>query len=147
MTARRTPSGGSAIDRAKPISFTFDGEEVAAFVGDTIASAILANGIEAPFRSPILGRPRGVFSAGVEEPNAFVEISEPWFEPIVAATMVDVVDGMVVGSRPGVGRLRGDAPPRPPASSTGTRTSSCSSWGAGTTASTRPATPPRVGNA
>ena len=110
MTGRRTVSGGSAIDRAKPISFTFDGEEVAAFEGDTVASAILANGIEAPFRSPILGRPRGVFSAGVEEPNAFVEISEPWFDPIVAATMVDVVDGMVVGSRPGVGRLRGDAP-------------------------------------
>ena len=110
MTARRTPSGGSAIDRAEPISFTFDGEEVPAFVGDTIASAILANGIDAPFRSPILGRPRGVFSAGAEEPNAFVEISEPWFDPIVAATMVDVVDGMVVHSRPGVGRLRGDAP-------------------------------------
>ncbi|HKI27984.1 MAG TPA: 2Fe-2S iron-sulfur cluster-binding protein [Actinomycetota bacterium] len=110
MTARRMPSGGSAIDRAAPISFTFDGEEVSAFEGDTVASAILANGLEAPFRSPILGRPRGVFSAGAEEPNAFVEISEPWFEPIVAATMVDVVDGMVVQSRSGVGRLRGDAP-------------------------------------
>src|SRR4029450_10238330 len=110
VSARRTPSGGSGIDRAKPISFTFDGGQVPAFVGDTIASAILANGIEAPFRSPILGRPRGVISAGAEEPNAFVEISEPWFESIVAATMVDVVDGMVVGSRPGVGHLRGDAP-------------------------------------
>jgi len=110
VTARRTPSGGSGVDLTKPISFTFDGDEVAAFAGDTIASAILANGIEAPFRSPILGRPRGVFSAGADEPNAFVEISEPWFEPIVAATMVDVVDGMVVGNRPGVGRLRADAP-------------------------------------
>ncbi len=110
MTAGRLASGGSWIDRAKPILFMFDGEVVPAFVGDTIASAILANGIEAPFRSPILGRPRGVFSAGAEEPNAFVEISEPWFDPIVAATMVDVVDGMVVQSRPGVGRLRGDAP-------------------------------------
>ena len=110
MTGRRTPSWGSGIDRTQPISFTFDGGEVPAFVGDTIASAILADGIEAPFRSPILGRPRGVFSAGAEEPNAFVEISEPWFEPIVAATMVDVVDGMMVGSRPGVGRLRADAP-------------------------------------
>jgi sarcosine oxidase subunit alpha len=110
VTARRTPSWGPGIDRTRPIWFTFDGQEVAAFVGDTIASAILANGIEAPFRSPILGRPRGVISAGAEEPNAFVEISEPWFESIVAATMVDVVDGMVVGSRPGVGHLRGDAP-------------------------------------
>jgi sarcosine oxidase subunit alpha len=54
-----------------------------------------------------------VFSAGAEEPNAFVEVSEPWFEPIVAATMVDVVDSMVVESRPGVGRLRADARGRP----------------------------------
>ena len=105
MTSSRLSQGGAWIDRSNPISFTFDGEEVAAFVGDTIASALLANGIEAPFRSPILGRPRGVFSAGAEEPNAFVEISEPWFEPIVAATMVELVDGMVVESRAGVGRL------------------------------------------
>jgi sarcosine oxidase subunit alpha len=113
MTSGRATSGGTLIDRSKPIAFTFDGAEIEGFEGDTIASAILANGIEAPFRSPILGRPRGVFSAGAEEPNAFVEISEPWFDPIVAATMVDVVDGMVVESRPGVGRVRADAPRRP----------------------------------
>jgi sarcosine oxidase, subunit alpha len=97
---------GERIDRSRPIAFRFDGVEYPAFAGDTVASAILANGIEAPFRSPILGRPRGVFSAGVEEPNAFVEISEPWFDPIVAATTVELVDGMVVESRAGVGRLR-----------------------------------------
>lgn len=111
MTARRLPSQGRRIDRSKPISFTFDGNELHAFEGDTIASALLANDVVGGFRSPILGRPRGVFSAGPEEPNAFVEISEPWFEPIVAATLVDAVDGMVVASRPGVGRLRADASP------------------------------------
>ncbi len=113
MTARRLPEGGTAIDREKPISFRFDGTEYPAFEGDTIASALLASDVVGGFRSPILGRPRGVFSAGAEEPNAFVEISEPWFEPIVAATMVDVIDGMVVESRPGVGRLRLAARGRP----------------------------------
>jgi sarcosine oxidase, subunit alpha len=111
MTARRLASGGRRIDRSKPISFSFDGTEYPAFEGDTIASALLANDVVGGFRSPILGRPRGVFSAGPEEPNAFVEVSEPWFEPIVAATMIDVVHGMVVSSRPGVGRLRADAAP------------------------------------
>jgi len=108
VTASRVPSGGSQIARSKPISFTFDGTEYSAFEGDTVASALLANDVVEGFRSPILGRPRGVFSAGAEEPNAFVEVSEPWFEPIFAATMVDVVDGMEVRSRPGVGRLRAD---------------------------------------
>ena len=109
MTSSRVPDGGPLIDRSKPVSFTFDGAGYEGFVGDTLASALLANDVVGGFRSPILGRPRGVFSAGIEEPNAFVEISEPWFEPIVAATMVDLVDGLVATSRPGVGRLRGDA--------------------------------------
>jgi sarcosine oxidase subunit alpha len=95
VTATRLPSGGRQIDRSKPISFTFDGSEIAAFEGDTIASALLANDVVGGFRSPILGRPRGLFSAGPEEPNAFVELSEPWFEPIVAATTVELVDGLV----------------------------------------------------
>ena len=116
-------------------------------MGDTIASAILANGIEAPFRSPILGRPRGVFSAGVEEPNAFVEISEPWFEPIVAATMVDLVDGMVVGSR--AGRR---TPPRrcasgPPRRAPERARRTARGGERARRLRTRPATAPRVGNA
>src|SRR5687767_8568384 len=44
-------------------------------------------------------------TAGPEEPNAFVEISEPWFDAIVAATMVELVDGLVAEPRAGVGRL------------------------------------------
>src|SRR4029079_17210101 len=109
MTSSRLPARQGmreTIDRSRPITFRFDDVEYPALEGDTIATALLANGVEAPFRSPILGRPRGVFSSGAEEPNAFVEISERWFDPIVAATMVDLVDGMVVESRPGVGRIR-----------------------------------------
>jgi sarcosine oxidase subunit alpha len=102
----RLDTGGTWIDRSKRLRFTFDGVDYEGFEGDTLASALLANGVVGGFRSPILGRPRGIYSAGVEEPNAFVEISEPWFDPIVAATTVDLVDGLVAESRAGVGRLR-----------------------------------------
>jgi sarcosine oxidase, subunit alpha len=102
---RRLDRGGTWIDRSKVVRFTFDGRGYEGFDGDTLASALLANDVVGGFRSPILGRPRGVFSAGVEEPNAFVEVSEPWFDPIVAATTVQLVDGMVAGSLAGVGRL------------------------------------------
>ena len=44
-------------------------------------------------------------TAGPEEPNAFVEVSQPWFDPIVAATTVELVDGLVAEPRAGVGRL------------------------------------------
>jgi sarcosine oxidase subunit alpha len=105
MTSGRLADGGGWIDRSKPIAFTFDGAELEGFEGDTLASALLANGVVRGFRSPILGRPRGIYAAGVEEPNAFVEISEPWFDPIVAATIVPLVGGLVARSRAGVGRL------------------------------------------
>jgi sarcosine oxidase subunit alpha len=105
MTGRRLPSGGSWIDRSKPVSFRFDGRHHEAFEGDTLASALLANGVVGGFRSPILGRPRGIASAGSEEPNAFVAVLEPWTDVIVPATLVPVVDGLVAESRPGVGRL------------------------------------------
>src|SRR5262249_2944513 len=74
----------------------------------------LANGMVGGFTSPILGRPRGIFTAGVEEPNAFVEITHPWFEPIVAATTVELVDGLVASSRPGVGALPVEPSPTKP---------------------------------
>jgi sarcosine oxidase subunit alpha len=110
VTGRRLPDGGTWIDRSRPIGFTFDGRQLTGFEGDTLASALLANGFDVVCRSPILGRPRGIVSAGVEESSAFVEVSEPWFEPIVAATMVNLVDGLVVGGRPGVGVLPVDPP-------------------------------------
>ena len=110
MTGRRLPDGGTWIDRSRPIGFTFDGRELTGFEGDTLASALLANGVDVVCRSPILGRPRGIVSAGVEESSAFVEVSEPWFEPIVAATMVNLVDGLMASGRSGVGVLPDDAP-------------------------------------
>ena len=68
------PGGGSAIDRSQPISFRFDGREMLGFAGDTLASALLANGVAIVGRSFKLHRPRGIMSAGAEEPNAFVQV-------------------------------------------------------------------------
>jgi sarcosine oxidase, subunit alpha len=108
MTSGRLAHGGAWLDRSKPVGFAFDGTELEGFEGDTLASALLANGVVGGFRSPILGRPRGIYSSGVEEPNAYVEITRPWFDPIVAATTVPLIDGLVARSRAGVGRLPSD---------------------------------------
>jgi sarcosine oxidase, subunit alpha len=108
VTSGRLADGGALIDRSKPVGFTFDGAELEGFEGDTLASALLANGVVGGFRSPILGRPRGIYSAGLEEPNAYAEISAPWFDPIAAATTIPLVDRLVARSRAGVGRLPAD---------------------------------------
>ncbi|HEV8565376.1 MAG TPA: 2Fe-2S iron-sulfur cluster-binding protein [Actinomycetota bacterium] len=113
MTSRRLPSGGR-IDRSKPIRFVFDGREHQGFEGDTLASALLANGVDVVCASPILGRPRGVYSAGVEEPSAFVAVDAPDPDPIAAATMVELEAGLEARGAPGVGRLTSSLPrPRP----------------------------------
>ncbi len=108
MSSRRPGIGGHGIDRSTPIAFTFEGRELTGFDGDTVASAMLANGVDVVCPSPILGRPRGVFSAGPEEPCAFVEVAGPSFEPIMPATMVKLVDHLVVTGVPGLGRLPAD---------------------------------------
>ena len=103
---RRLNVAAPAIDGRTPLRFRFDGAEFDGFVGDTLASALLANGVGVVCRSPILGRPRGVMSAGPEEASAFVEVTAPFQDPIVAATQVPLVDGLEANGRPGVGVLR-----------------------------------------
>ncbi|MFF7748998.1 sarcosine oxidase subunit delta family protein [Streptomyces sp. NPDC007971] len=100
----RLPTRGR-IHRDEPLTFTFDGIEYRGFRGDTLASALLANGVIAAATSIKLGRPRGIFSAGVEEPNAVVQIEEPFPEPMLPATTVELYDGLVASSLPGQGRL------------------------------------------
>ncbi|MGY5056158.1 sarcosine oxidase subunit delta family protein [Streptomyces sp. 900105755] len=100
----RTPTGGR-IDRTTPLTFTFDGTEYQGYRGDTLASALLANGVIQAATSIRLGRPRGIFSAGVEEPNAVVQIEAPFPEPMLPATTVELHDGLVASSLPGQGRL------------------------------------------
>ena len=73
MTAHRLPGGG-LIDRARPLSFSFDGRSFEGFSGDTLASALVANGVGLVGRSFKYHRPRGILTAGSEEPNALVEL-------------------------------------------------------------------------
>ncbi|RUW02212.1 2Fe-2S iron-sulfur cluster-binding protein, partial [Mesorhizobium sp. M1A.F.Ca.IN.020.03.1.1] len=68
MSASRLANGGCDIDRARPLSFTFDGTRVDGFAGDTIASALLASGRAIVGRSFKYHRPRGIWGSGVEEP-------------------------------------------------------------------------------
>ncbi|HEY5859993.1 MAG TPA: Re/Si-specific NAD(P)(+) transhydrogenase subunit alpha, partial [Actinomycetota bacterium] len=108
MSRRLDGTRGRGIDRSAPVTFTFDGHSVDGYTGDTVASALVAAGIDVVCPSPILARPRGVFSAGSEEPNAFVRVSGAIVDPITPATMVTIADGLVVEGVPGVGRLPGD---------------------------------------
>lgn len=93
------------IDRDTLLTFTFDGVRYQGHRGDTLASALLANGVIQAGTSIKLGRPRGIFSAGAEEPNAVIQIEEPFPEPMLPATTVELYDGLVASSLPGQGRL------------------------------------------
>ncbi|MFH8769762.1 sarcosine oxidase subunit delta family protein [Streptomyces sp. NPDC017958] len=104
-------SAGGRVDRSERLSFTFDGIRYEGFRGDTLASALLANGVVAAATSIKLGRRRGIFSAGVEEPNAVVQIEAPFPEPMLPATTVELYDGLVAGSLPGQGRLATEPDP------------------------------------
>ena len=89
------------IDRSKPIIIRFNGREVPAFEGDTVASALLANGIVHVARSFKYHRPRGVMAAGSEEPNALIDIDRGGGrrEPNNRATVVEAFDGLVARSQ------------------------------------------------
>ena len=109
MTASRLPTGGTHIDRSTSIAFEFDGRTLTGFAGDTIASALLANGVDVVGRSIYHDRPRGIVSAGPEEPNALVQVRWPdgASEPMLPATTVMLQEGMAVSSLwPGAGRAR-----------------------------------------
>ena len=74
MSASRLPEGG-AIDRGRPLAFTFDGRPYVGVEGDSIASALLANNVRIVGRSFKYRRPRGIWGAWTEEPNAVVEVT------------------------------------------------------------------------
>lgn len=100
----RLPDRGR-IRRDQPLRFRFDGVAYEGYRGDTLASALLAHGVHQAGSSVRLGRPRGIFTAGAEEPNAVVQIEEPFPEPMLPATAVELYDGLVASSLPGQGRL------------------------------------------
>ena len=88
------------INRDKKISFTFNGKKYFGYEGDTLASALLANGIHLVGRSFKYHRPRGFFGAGVDEPNAKVQLYKgAKTEPNANATEVELVEGLIVKSQ------------------------------------------------
>lgn len=95
---RTTQSG--RINRSKPLTFTFDGKSYKGFHGDTLASALLANGVHLMGRSFKYHRPRGVVTAGSDEPNALVSVGVgARHTPNLRATQVELYDGLVAKSQ------------------------------------------------
>ncbi len=91
----RLASGGNRIDRAKPLSFSFDGRTVQGFAGDTVASAVLASGQRVFGRSYKYHRPRGVIGLGSEEMNALIGVGVgARHEPNLRATQIELYNGM-----------------------------------------------------
>ena len=81
---------GGLIDRNTPMEFFFNGKLLQGFKGDTLASALLANGVRLMGRSFKYHRPRGVLTSGSEEPNALVELGRNAYkEPNTRATVVE----------------------------------------------------------
>ncbi len=105
----RLPTGGQ-IDRARKISFRFDGQYYKGHPGDTLASALLANGVRLMGRSFKYHRPRGVLTAGSEEPNALVELRTGGRqEPNTRATTIELFDGLQAKSQNAWPSLKFDA--------------------------------------
>ena len=99
MSDFRLPSGGR-IDRSKRLRFRFDGRSYEGFAGDTLASALIASGVHLVGRSFKYHRPRGILTAGSEEPNALVELrSGARREPNTRATTIELYDGLAAASQ------------------------------------------------
>ena len=99
MSGFRLEKGG-AIDRSNVLQFSFDGARLTGHPGDTLASALIANGVSVVGRSFKYHRPRGVVTAGSSEPNALVELrSGDRREPNTRATMVELYEGLEARSQ------------------------------------------------
>ncbi|MEP1424658.1 MAG: 2Fe-2S iron-sulfur cluster-binding protein [Yoonia sp.] len=98
MSGFRLNKGGR-IDRTRTLSFTFNGTRMQGHPGDTLASALVANGVGTLARSFKYHRPRGIYAAGVEDPNAMLAIRDGHgVEPGLRAGQVALVDGLAARS-------------------------------------------------
>jgi sarcosine oxidase, subunit alpha len=100
MTARRlTAPSGTRLDRARDIQFTFNNRAYSGFHGDTLASALLVNGVQLIGRSVKLHRPRGIYSCGIEEPTGLVDVgSGARRTPNVRASLLEIHRGLIATS-------------------------------------------------
>lgn len=106
----RLATGGS-IDRSKPLNFSFNGIRYTGYEGDTLASALLANGVDIVNRSFKYSRPRGIVAVGAAEPNAVVQLgsTEAAQVPNVRATQQALYDGLSARSTNGWPNVNNDA--------------------------------------
>jgi sarcosine oxidase subunit alpha len=108
MTQEYRISDGK-IDKQQTLNFTFNGATYQGHAGDTLASALLANGVKLVGRSFKYHRPRGIFSCGSEEPNALVTLnSGADAEPNTRATTIELYDGLEAHSQNHMGSLKND---------------------------------------
>lgn len=100
MSAHRI-AGAGRLGGAGPVTFTFDGKRYQGLVGDSLASALLANGVSLFGRSFKYHRPRGLLGAGAEEPNALVSVTrgKGRFTPNLRATAVEIHEGLEANSQ------------------------------------------------
>ncbi len=92
-------TGAGRIDRTKPLDFTFNGRALRGYAGDTLASALLANDVHLVSRSYKYHRPRGIFTAGCEEPNAIVQLERgAYTTPDMRATEIELYSGLAAKS-------------------------------------------------
>ena len=99
MTQPRRLRAGGRIDRTRPLDFQFDGRPLQGYEGDTLASALLANGVHLVGRSFKYHRPRGVVGAGAEEPNAILQLGSGGYStPNQRATQVELYPGLIARS-------------------------------------------------
>lgn len=97
---RRRLAQGGLIDRSRPLTFTFNGRALQGYAGDTLASALLANGEQLVARSFKYHRPRGIFAIGPEEPSALLTVGDDAScEPNTRATQAWLRAGMTVSSQ------------------------------------------------
>ncbi|MAY60605.1 MAG: sarcosine oxidase subunit alpha [Rhizobiales bacterium] len=101
MSGTNRIAGKGRLTPARTVSFTFDGRALTGIEGDTLASALIANGIHLAGRSFKYHRPRGILSAGPEEPNALIDVSRSssTHTPNVRATVQEVFEGMTATSQ------------------------------------------------
>ncbi len=96
----RLSNGGARIDRARKVTFSFDGKDVSGFAGDTLASAVLASGQKVFGRSFKYHRPRGLVGLGSEEMNALIGVGEGnKHEPNLRATQIEIFEGLSAESQ------------------------------------------------
>lgn len=103
MTQVNRTSAQSRIDRSQPVTFEFNGKSYRGYKGDTLASALLANGVDVVGRSFKYSRPRGIVAAGAEEPNAIFQLgaTEETQVPNIRATQQELYNGLVCQSTNG----------------------------------------------